>query len=270
MSNTAKKNEIVVAPDTSSLPLDSQAVESLKNRRALLKEFVSSQLVKGSDYGTIPGVPKPLLLKPGAEKLGMLFNLRSETSCIQRDFDLHSNFCMYTYKTQLFHIPTGNLIAELEGSCNSQEKKYRTRSIYEWVFDQRENKRKKKLVREEPTQIADISNTLMKMAQKRAFVGAMIIATGASDFFTHDLDDRQDSWGDEVASKGAPRSKRPGVKNVSSQVQNPHEERDVSKPSCKVCGSNLIQSKFEDALYCPNYKDRSNGEHTKIPAGGKS
>ncbi len=32
-------------------------------------------------------------------------------------------------------------------------------------------------------------NTIMKMAQKRAFVGAMLIATGASEFFTQDIED---------------------------------------------------------------------------------
>jgi hypothetical protein len=32
-------------------------------------------------------------------------------------------------------------------------------------------------------------NTLQKMAQKRAFVGAILIATGASEFFTQDLED---------------------------------------------------------------------------------
>lgn len=34
-------------------------------------------------------------------------------------------------------------------------------------------------------------NTIMKMAQKRAFVGATLLATGASEFFTQDLEDMQ-------------------------------------------------------------------------------
>jgi hypothetical protein len=49
--------------------------------------------------------------------------------------------------------------------------------------------RKKEKTGEEMTPIADIQNTLMKMAQKRAFVGATILAVGASDFFTQDLED---------------------------------------------------------------------------------
>lgn len=34
-----------------------------------------------------------------------------------------------------------------------------------------------------------MKNTIMKMAQKRAFVGAILLATGASEFFTQDIED---------------------------------------------------------------------------------
>lgn len=34
-----------------------------------------------------------------------------------------------------------------------------------------------------------MKNTIMKMAQKRAFVGAVLLATGASEFFTQDIED---------------------------------------------------------------------------------
>jgi len=37
--------------------------------------------------------------------------------------------------------------------------------------------------------VIGVDNTLMKMAQKRAFVGATLLATGASEFFTQDIED---------------------------------------------------------------------------------
>jgi hypothetical protein len=37
--------------------------------------------------------------------------------------------------------------------------------------------------------VMDLKNTIMKMAQKRAFVGAILLATGASEFFTQDVED---------------------------------------------------------------------------------
>ena len=37
--------------------------------------------------------------------------------------------------------------------------------------------------------IMSMKNTIMKIAQKRAFVGAMLLATGASEFFTQDIEE---------------------------------------------------------------------------------
>jgi hypothetical protein len=39
--------------------------------------------------------------------------------------------------------------------------------------------------------VMGLKNTVMKMAQKRAFVGAMLLATGASEFFTQDIEDME-------------------------------------------------------------------------------
>lgn len=39
--------------------------------------------------------------------------------------------------------------------------------------------------------VIGVDNTLMKMAQKRAFVGATLLATGASEFFTQDIEDME-------------------------------------------------------------------------------
>ena len=40
--------------------------------------------------------------------------------------------------------------------------------------------------------IADVENTILKMAEKRAFVGATLLATGCSDIFTQDIEDSAD------------------------------------------------------------------------------
>lgn len=37
--------------------------------------------------------------------------------------------------------------------------------------------------------VIGLKNTIMKMAQKRAFVGAILLATGASEYFTQDIED---------------------------------------------------------------------------------
>lgn len=48
--------------------------------------------------------------------------------------------------------------------------------------------------------IFDQVNTLMKMGQKRSFVGAILLATGASEFFTQDLEDYAHKMGVEEVS----------------------------------------------------------------------
>lgn len=50
---------------------------------------------------------------------------------------------------------------------------------------------------------ADVANTILKMAEKRAFVGAVLIATGTSDIYTQDLEDAAED--SEVMGAGVPR-----------------------------------------------------------------
>lgn len=147
-----------------SLVISDHALAELKTQRESLNRFIKSHLVDSVDYGVIPGTNKPSLYKPGAEKLAKIFQLGSRIVSSEKDIDPSKGWAMFTYRVEVFHLPTGKAVAQCEGSMNSQEK------------------RNSKPM---PTQI----NSLQKMAQKRAFVGAVIIATGASDFFTQDLED---------------------------------------------------------------------------------
>jgi hypothetical protein len=55
--------------------------------------------------------------------------------------------------------------------------------------------------------VADIVNTIQKMAQKRALVAATLIATSASEFFTQDVED-SDSFGQNVDTGSHPKGTR--------------------------------------------------------------
>lgn len=46
-----------------------------------------------------------------------------------------------------------------------------------------------------------LKNTIQKMAQKRAFVGAILMATGASEFFTQDVEDMGIATGEIIEVK---------------------------------------------------------------------
>jgi hypothetical protein len=168
----------------SNLPVTQSDFDALSNQRKMLKTFTASQLTKDVDYGIIKGTPKNSLYKPGAEKLLRLFGLGARFSQTDKEVDRRENYASYTYKCEVYHLKSGQVIAECEGVCTSHEKKYKTRK--EW------DNGKSTVIN---TPIADIQNTLMKMAQKRAMVGATILAVGASDFFTQDLEDFGDNEG---------------------------------------------------------------------------
>ena len=165
------------------LSLNSADIERVINHLIMVKKVVSEVLKEGKegegDYGIVPGTKKKALFKAGAEKLRMVFGLGVRFNLRDSEFDRYENFARYTYDCEVFHLKTGTVIANCEGTANSQEKKYKERSVYvERVYSGKE-----------AIPVSDIQNTLMKMAQKRAFVGAVIIATGASDYFTQDEDE---------------------------------------------------------------------------------
>jgi len=194
-------------------------------RYQAVKEFMDQVLKEGVDYGKVPGSDKPALLKPGAEKMTAFFGF--QVHYILADYvedwmgKEHDGepFFNYRYKAQLWR---GNeLIAEGEGSCNSWEKKYRYRQAERicpkcgkptiipskeeygggWICFAKKGgcgakfpKIAPEIVGQQLGQVknpdpADIVNTLQKMAQKRALVAPVLIATNTSDYFTQDIDD---------------------------------------------------------------------------------
>lgn len=160
------KNEVIEVK-TELMSVSSSDVEMLGQHLNNIKSFVKESLKEGinSDFAKIPGTPKKCLLKPGAEKLMRLFGLSSRVECVDKVVSPEENLVMFTYKATVFHIKSNTPIAECEGVCNNHEFKYKNQNPM------------------------NILNTLMKMAQKRAIVGAVIIATGASDYFTQDEDE---------------------------------------------------------------------------------
>lgn len=194
--------ELSVQNTDLSVQLNSTAIASLKAQREQLRSFITSQLRKDNDFGIIPGTPKNSLYKPGAEKIANLFQLGSRILKQDRDVDVKNNFAMFSVLVEVFHIPTGKSISQCEGICNSREKKYHMRSVYE--FNQKTKRREK--IGEEETPVGDLLNTLSKMAQKRAYVGAVILATGASDFFTQDLEDDDSGVLTKQGANTAPRA----------------------------------------------------------------
>jgi hypothetical protein len=154
-----EKNSLAIAPNFQN------ALAATANHYNVMIAFVKAQMQKDIDYGVIPGTSKPTLLKPGAEKLCRLFNLRPHLDLINSIVDFDKPLFHYHYRCSLYR--GGEMVGSGDGCCNSMEIKYQ--------------KQKHK--------IFDLTNTICKMAQKRALVAAVLSSCGASEFFTQDLDD---------------------------------------------------------------------------------
>lgn len=189
MSET-NETAIAIRPNAS---LSEAVIKEMAEQRILFEKFVKSQMFDKIDFGILPGTEKPSLWKPGAEKLLNIFQLGARIIDKNNVIDYKENIATFFYTIEVFHLATGRAIAQCEGVCSSQEKKYRERQEYEWVGTY---PNKKKVTRGDPipTKVGDVLNTLAKMAQKRAFVGVVIIATKASDFFNHDLSEDEEEF----------------------------------------------------------------------------
>jgi hypothetical protein len=162
-----KKESMEIVPQEETVATDlinKKGLDVAIQNQQLFREFVASQLKEGVDYGKIIQHQKPSLLKPGAEKLRMLFQFRTNMDCISKEINHEEKFCLYEYQCTVRN-KAGEIISQCIGSANNREKKRENIPFY------------------------DALNPVAKMAQKRAFVGAVLLATNASDSFTQDLED---------------------------------------------------------------------------------
>lgn len=232
-----------------------QDVNALKAHKKLLKEFISSQMREAQfsdpsaegygegDYGIIPGSKKKSLLKPGAEKLLKLFKLGCRSRQVDKVIDRDGNFAMFTYRSEVYCLRTGVVIADCEGSTNSQENKYRERTV--WKKKQTSSGEEISESNKEETPICDILNTLMKMTQKRSMIGAAIIATAASDYFTQDMEPDETPAQTRKHLAPAPESKsRQARKSAAPLKKSTGAVVTHSAPIC--CGKEMIVSKYPD------------------------
>jgi len=152
------------APDV--FPDFAVTLEEAGHRVKMLGEFVREHMVEGEDYGVVPGTnTKPTLFKPGAEKLNAIFGLAPVVEITNRVEDWDKGFVHYEIKVALINKRTTSIDAEGIGSCNSRERRYKNQDA------------------------ANIANTILKMAKKRALIDATLSATRASGIFTQDLED---------------------------------------------------------------------------------
>lgn len=163
---------------TAYVPQEQVAALEVRAQVNQLQYLMQQVLKKGEHYGVVPGTKgKPSLLQPGAEKICLMFKLvprytvkRTELGGGHREVEVTCT---------LFQRGSDIVEGEGLGSCSTLESKYRYRN--KWVNGSKQ--------REENPDIADVYNTVLKMAKKRALVDAVKSTTAASDIFTQDVED---------------------------------------------------------------------------------
>ena len=203
----------------------------------LMQDVMLEVMKDGTHYGTIPGTKSKSLYKAGAEKLMATFRLAAKPEVE----DLSQNGEVAYRVTVNLLSASGAFVGAGIGECSSSEDKYAWRaSICDEEFDLTpENRRRVKFSkyqgqvqkrRQVRTSPADVANTILKMAKKRAQVDAVITATAASDIFTQDIEDLPD----EVVAEIVGRTPSPATSAVQKTIPDGPERDDADKEASDV------------------------------------
>lgn len=207
------------------------SVEQYIAARQKINQIATNALKQGYDYGTIPGAKKQVLLKPGAEKFCTFFNLKPRFSVVEKEIDhnakneypekqwdnrtrrkvdtgrmqISMGSYRYVVKCELVS-PDGTVQGDCVASCSSYESKYIDRP-------------------------RDLENTILKMAQKRALVGAVLLVADLSEIFDQDLDEFPNVKMAPPAPAKTTTSAAPGVTGFdpSSNSHLDHLAKDLEK-----------------------------------------
>lgn len=192
--------EVIERPTTSIVPQHEgrSSVTEVTKHVIAVQEVMRSVMKSNVHYGTIPGAgDKPTLLKPGAEVLCMTFRIAD-------DYEVEDlsgpGFVRYRVKCIGRHQATGVALGSGLGEASTDEEKYKWRKAVctkEWEDTPKDLRRVKygrktgghytiEQIRTEP---ADLANTVLKMACKRAKIAMVLNVTAASDMFSQDLED---------------------------------------------------------------------------------
>lgn len=233
-----------------------------------MRGYIKEVLEEGRDYGVIPGVDKPSLLKPGAERVNAGFGIIPHFTTLETEVDhdrvnewskkkkvwksgqwtgdwsIESGTSVGLYRfvvrCELIHRETGVIVGECLGTCSTMESKYIDRP-------------------------RDSENTVLKMAQKRAMVGAVLTTYGLSDEFTQDVEDTGVSGGSEVAD--VPKVSTPMCPKCGAKMRDQRANKKNPKAPDWKCSAK-VNGEWCNEVYWPGQwppADASSGTTASAP-----
>ncbi len=195
-------NEVIEQRETSPTSVQ----ETLQTMR-VVQQVMKSVMKEGVHFGVIPGCKQPSLYKAGSEALLSTFHISAEPIVeeqVTRDERGRVVEIRYRVKCIGKHTPTDKIVGYGIGECSTGEDKYAWRRavcIEEFETTDETLRRVKwgkwqnKVQKTEQVRVspADMSNTVLKMAKKRAQIDLTLTALGCSDIFAQDLEDLDDA-----------------------------------------------------------------------------
>lgn len=199
----------------------------------LIQQVMDAVMIKDVHYGKIPGTNKPTLYKAGAEKLLSTFKIGVEPIVV----DLcTADEAKFRVLARGYLINDGRVVGQGVGEASSNEEKYKWRkAVCDEEYDatppdrRREkwgrdyNSGKATTTKQIRTNCADVANTILKMAKKRAQIDLTLTVTAASDVFDQDLEDQPDTAIPE--KKGVEMPKERPTQPAQEQRQEPEGDK---------------------------------------------
>lgn len=257
-------NELVTTDNNSNPPM---ALEQIIAQKSLIRKVMESVMKEGTHYGVIPGCKQPSLYKAGSEAALLTFRI-SVNPLVE---DLSTSDCFRYRVTCQGIIPTGEIVGAGVGEASTDEEKYRWRgAVCEEEFDATPEDRRRvkwtkgynngpaKSVKQVRTNFADLANTVLKMAKKRAQIDLTLTCTACSDVFVQDLEDLSEELREELVGNEntQQRQGKPDVKAPESKNTPPPQSdgRTISDAQGKMIFAKLKNKGISVESFCAHYK----------------
>ena len=218
----AKREEERPPAPPALLRVTPEAIQETMQSITLLKGMVKELLVRGIDYGRIPGTPQDSLWDPGASMIIGAFNCypgRRRMIKIE-DSDVKIVAC---FEVPIISRATGQEVGSGIGAASTLETKYKYRWVAnprEWGYDEAAMKTFKTkpgkdddgnevtLYRIANPEHSELLNTIVKMASKRGEVDAAESLPGVASVLREMFSGKKSSKGGEKAEYEGPRWQR--------------------------------------------------------------
>jgi hypothetical protein len=258
-------NEVTTIDNSNiNLPM---ALDQILAQKSLIRKVMESVMKEGTHYGIIPGCKQPSLYKAGSEAALLTFRIAVNPHVE----DLSTHDCFRYRVTCQGILPSGEIVGAGIGECSTDEEKYMWRAAvcpeeFEATLENRRRVKWQKGWKEQPakpvqqvrTNFADLANTVLKMAKKRAQIDLTLTCTACSDVFVQDLEDLSEELRDELVGnentqqrQGKPEVKAPESKNTPPPQS---DGRTISEAQGKMIFAKLKNKGISVESFCAHYK----------------